>query len=269
MADKMIKSSIIPFNGAFYTKDGNINNLDGTRGPGSNASDLLPFTGVFIGSDGKEHDITEIKLFGGGGGEDEGLRDKSTILMGDPEHYQISRLTIIKPGRGYIYGDALVISHNGTDIPLSVESVDADGGVTNVSFGFIISDMNFATGTASIPGVGGTGSGATFHISTSYAIGSVTIQGKLKHVPDSDPLIQYTFLIGYFDARLAQYFPITTNQIADQAVTAGKIDDAAIYPGDGILISKTDKGIQISAVPTDYEAVTITFYNTDQNGDPI
>ena len=58
------KSNLIPFNGAYYTKDGNLRNLDGAEGPNANASDMMPFTGVFIGSDGAEHDISE--LFTGG-----------------------------------------------------------------------------------------------------------------------------------------------------------------------------------------------------------
>jgi hypothetical protein len=62
-----IKSPIIPFNGAYYDKDGNICNLDGKKGPGANASDLVPFTGVFIDSEGKEKNIDDIALFGKGG----------------------------------------------------------------------------------------------------------------------------------------------------------------------------------------------------------
>lgn len=56
----MAKARIIAFNGAYYTKDGTLRNLDGTIGPNSNASDITPFNGVFIGADGAEHDISEI-----------------------------------------------------------------------------------------------------------------------------------------------------------------------------------------------------------------
>lgn len=65
----MHKQRIEPINGAYYTKDGTLKNLDGHTGGGSSfeGTQRIPFNGTFIGHDGELHDISEI-LEGLGGG---------------------------------------------------------------------------------------------------------------------------------------------------------------------------------------------------------
>jgi len=323
------KSNIIPFNGAFYTKDGNLHNLDGASGQAANASDLAPFTGVFIGSDGAEHDITELLNLLGSGGEgevkdvfvdgvtvlnptdkiayitlpegevrdvfvngatvlnpddkiayitlpesdniDDALRNKRTILMGDTTHFNISAVDITNAGSGYAVNDTITLTSNSITIVLTVAQVNDVGGITQINYPYIISETNFKSDPDEITpdATSGSGTGARFIIHTAYAIGNNFIYGFLGYVPDSDPLVQYTALIGYVNQIINQYFPVTTDNIADQAVTAAKIDDSAIYQGEGIVVTKDENGIRISAIPEDYQGITVTFINIDQNGDPV
>jgi len=271
------KSNIIPFNGAFYTKDGNLHNLDGASGQSANASDLAPFTGVFIGSDGAEHDITELlDLLGTGGndggiGTDADLRNKVTILMGDTQHYNISSIDITNAGYGYAVGDTLTLVSNGVTFNVTVSQVGTNGDIVTINYPYIISETDFNSYPNEVVpnATSGSGINARFIIYSAYAIGDHFIYGFLGFVPDRDPLVQYTALVGYVNQIINQYFPVTTDNIADQAVTASKIDDSAIYHGDGIEITKNENGIRISAVPADYQGVTVTFINIDQNGEPI
>jgi hypothetical protein len=159
--------------------------------------------------------------------------------MHDTGKYTIHKIVIANPGSGYDEDDSIILSFNSESVTLIVTEISPSGEISKINFDYLISNVDIDTGETAIPGLGGLGSGAMFKIETFYGISDRVLMSKLENVTDKDPLVQHSMIMGYLKA------------------------------GEGILIEKQNNELLISAVPPDYEAITITFINTDQNGDPI
>ena len=174
-------------------------------------------------------------------------------LTSQGENYSVTNATINNGGTGYRDGDALLLVSEELKIDsiIVVETIDSNGAITAISLSKGGSFVSDPVGTG-VSYVGGSGSGATFDI-TSSLVDNITLEDITNPQPnDFATVIQdelhnnviyvwqyadfngdgtYNWVSGYpvqTDQRDFIVEPITVNELATNAVSTVKIVDGSV-----------------------------------------
>ena len=174
-------------------------------------------------------------------------------LTSQGQNYSVTNATINNGGTGYRDGDALLLVSEELKIDsiIVVETIDSNGAITAISLSKGGSFVSDPAGTG-VSYVGGSGSGATFDI-TSSLVDNITLEDITNPQPnDFATVIQdelhnnviyvwqyadfngdgtYNWVSGYpvqADQRDFTVDPITVNELATNAVSTVKIVDGSV-----------------------------------------
>lgn len=131
------------------------------------------------------------------------LSNIATVMQANSSKYSVSAINVTTAGSGYKVGETFNVG-KGSYIAATIASVNANGGIVDLSWN---NDLEFNTdikGDNLNPmNYSGAGTGAKLQVLTNYAKGNKVVNGTLLHVPNQDPLVQYSRLQAYVAAEFA------------------------------------------------------------------
>lgn len=131
------------------------------------------------------------------------LSNIATVMQANSSKYSVSAINVTTAGTGYKVGETFNVG-SGSSIAATVASVNSNGGIVDVSWN---NDLEFSTdikgNNLSPTGYSGSGSGAKLQVLTNYAQGTQVVNGTLIHVPDKDPIVQYSRMRSFVAAEIA------------------------------------------------------------------
>lgn len=135
----------------------------------------------------------------------ERIRDLSyipTVMQADPDNYTITHINITSKGSGYQRNETFELG-NIEYVSVRITDVDDNGGILSISWDITDTEVDLAGSGFQPVNYHGNGVGAEFTTITRYALGNDVVNGHLEHVPDDDPLVQFTRMKGYVDATIS------------------------------------------------------------------
>ena len=134
----------------------------------------------------------------------EKIRDLSyipTVMQANSDSYTITHINITSKGSGYQRNETFELG-NVEYVSVRITDVDDNGGILSISWDTTDTEVDIAGSGFQPVNYQGNGVGAEFSTITRYSVGNDVVNGHLLHVPDDDPLVQFTRMKGYVDATL-------------------------------------------------------------------
>lgn len=131
------------------------------------------------------------------------LSNIPTVMQANKNKYVVSHINILNGGSGYKVKETFVIGL-GDKITCVITGVNSSGAITSLSWSNTTEFSNDIKGTNLSPEqYKGSGTGAKLQVITRYAKGNIVTDGSLEHVPNEDPLVQFSRLEAYVLAEFA------------------------------------------------------------------
>lgn len=131
------------------------------------------------------------------------LSNIPTVMQANKNKYVVSHINILNGGSGYKVKETFVIGL-GDKITCVITGVNSSGAITSLSWSNTTEFSNDIKGTNLSPEqYKGSGTGAKLQVITRYAKGDIVTDGSLEHVPNEDPLVQFSRLEAYVLAEFA------------------------------------------------------------------
>lgn len=125
------------------------------------------------------------------------LSNIPTVMQANKNKYIVSHINILNGGSGYKVKETFVIGL-GDKITCVITGVNSSGAITSLNWSNTTEFSNDIKGTNLSPEqYKGNGTGAKLQIITRYAKGNIVTNGSLEHVPNEDPLVQFSRLEAY------------------------------------------------------------------------
>lgn len=125
------------------------------------------------------------------------LSNIPTVMQANKNKYIVSHINILNGGSGYKVKETFVIGL-GDKITCVITGVNSSGAITSLNWSNTTEFSNDIKGTNLSPEqYKGSGTGAKLQIITRYAKGNIVTNGSLEHVPNEDPLVQFSRLEAY------------------------------------------------------------------------
>lgn len=131
------------------------------------------------------------------------LSNIPTVMQANKNKYVVSHINILNGGSGYKVKETFVVGL-GDKITCVITGVNSSGAITSLSWSNTTEFSNDIKGTNLSPEqYKGSGTGAKLQVITRYAKGNIVTDGSLEHVPNEDPLVQFSRLEAYVLAEFA------------------------------------------------------------------